>query len=107
MPCRQEFTPGKDTGLLRDLRMLPRGGSEWRKAYAKYRRTSHWKDRAAFKLGMHPFCQMCSLMGVHLVRASEVHHAEYNFFHEATVGELVSICKKCHQMWTNRYGRKK
>lgn len=98
--------PGKDTKLLRDLRILPRGGKDWRAVYSRYRRTDHWKRRSASKLETHPFCQMCTLMGVHQVPASEVHHAQYNFFHEAVIGELVSICRHCHRLWSNRYGRK-
>ena len=84
------------SALHRALLTLPRGGKQWQAAFARYRRTDHWRARSAAKLASDPFCQICELMGNPMVKATEVHHAEYNFFSEAIIGEMVSICKKCH-----------
>jgi len=89
--------------LRRDLIFLPRGGKDWRACYSRYRRTTHWKTTRAFKLKLHPFCEVCMLMtATHTTPATEVHHRTTNFFHEAAVNDLVSCCKSCHLMWKMR-----
>ena len=92
--------------LRQDLLILPRGGKQWRAVFARYRRTAHWKDRSKAKLEIHPFCEVCELMGNRMVKATEVHHAKYNYFHEAILGELVSCCKTCHLGYEQRRMRR-
>ena len=94
------------SALHRDLVRLPRGGKRWRAAFARYRRTDHWRARSAWKLAIFPFCQMCMLMGIRQKRATEVHHSQYNFFNEAIIGDLVSCCKVCHLAHEQRRMRK-
>ena len=94
--------------LKRALLTLPRGGKQWRAAFARYRRTGHWRARSAWKLAIFPFCQVCELMGNPMVRATEVHHSVYAYFLEG-LDDLVSCCKSCHlgheQRRMSRYGR--
>ena len=90
------------SALHRDLVRLPRGGKRWRAAFARYRRTDHWRARSAWKLAKFPFCQVCELMGIRQKRATEVHHAQYAYFCEDIIGELVSCCKFCHLGYEQR-----
>ena len=92
--------------IFRGLLCNSRGSNEWRRYYSAYRRTDHWRARSAAKLASDPFCQVCELMGNRNIRAVEVHHAEYNFFSEAIIGEMVSICKKCHLGYEQRRMRR-
>lgn len=93
--------------LKRDLILLPRGSTAWRKRYADFRRTKFWKDQRDFKLKEFPFCEMCALMNYGaMVPAVEVHHSEYSNMFEDTIVGRVSVCRKCHQLWENRWGRK-
>ena len=88
--------------LHRDLVTLPRGGKQWQVAFARYRRTDHWRDWRAAKLKKFPFCQVCGLMGDPMVKATEVHHSRYAYFCEDIITEMVSICKKCHLGYEQR-----
>lgn len=101
--------PGKhtDAAILRGLLTNRPGSKEWRKWYAAYRRTAHWKRISHAKLEDSRHCQMCYLMSRENVSAQEVHHAAYAWFHEALWFDLVSVCKKCHQLWTNRFGKRR
>lgn len=77
--------------LVRDLVTLRRGSPAWRKVYARYRRTAHWKELSAAKLKLRPFCEMCPRT------AKQVHHRVYSFFSENVDKDLVSVCSTCHK----------
>jgi 5-methylcytosine-specific restriction endonuclease McrA len=35
--------------------------------------------------------------------ATEVHHLEYNFLGREKLGDLRSICKRCHKLWHEEF----
>ena len=92
--------------MNRALLTLPRGGKDWRAAFARYRETAHWRARSAAKLAANPFCQVCELMGNPMVLATEVHHAQYAYFYEEIGAGLVSCCKACHLGYEQRRMRR-
>ena len=99
--------PADRDALIRDLALLPRGSKPWRAAYSRYRKTAHWRKKKAEKLAKDPFCQLTLLMSKTFVHANEVHHSDYShWFAENVDHDLVSVVKRNHQLWENRYGRK-
>ena len=89
--------------LRRDLMILPRGGKQWRTAYAKYRKTAHWKVTNADQLRAFPGCQMEQLMTGSFVHADESHHrATDRWFRERIGVDLVSVSKANHLLWEMR-----
>ena len=93
--------------IIRGLVQSPKGSSEWRRFYSAYRKTEHWKAKRAEKLAKYPFCQLTFLMTKMAVHADEVHHSEYShWFAEDVDKDLVSVVKRNHQLWENRFGRK-
>ena len=89
--------------LRRDLMILTRGGTGWRKCYARYRNTAHWKATNADQLRAFPFCAIEELMTGSRVHADESHHrATDRWFCERIGVDLVSVSKANHLLWEMR-----
>ena len=61
-------------------------------AYEKYIHSSAWRNKANKRLAFdNHVCQVCG------ATASDVHHLTYDNFGHEDLGDLVSLCRKCHQ----------
>lgn len=62
------------------------------KAYENYIHSSAWRNKANERLNLDShICQVCG------EDASDVHHLTYDRFGHEDMGDLVSLCRKCHQ----------
>lgn len=60
--------------------------------YERYIHSKEWRDKADARLAMdNHICQVCG------ETASDVHHLTYDRFGHEDFGDLVSLCRKCHQ----------
>ena len=60
--------------------------------YERYIHSIEWRDKADARLAMdNHICQVCG------ETASDVHHLTYDRFGHEDFGDLVSLCRKCHQ----------
>ena len=67
-----------------------RGGKKSPKLFAKYRRTTWWKERRAAYRATHRICEGCRQRP-----ARQVHHINYRFFKERDE-DLQALCGHCH-----------
>jgi len=89
--------------IKRGLFLNPRGSVAWRKFYAAYRKTAHWKATNAAQLKAFPFCAMEELMTGMKIHADESHHrATDRWFCERIGVDLVSVSKANHLLWEMR-----
>lgn len=81
----------RNASILRALLVNKPGSPAWRRAYARYRRTEHWKKTREARLKSCSTCAMCPR------KATEVHHRVYHWFNEDANNDLRSVCKFCHR----------
>lgn len=57
-----------------------------------YLHSDHWLDLRAEKLALNTFCEQCGGAGPY-----DVHHRRYRNIFDCSVGDLVTLCRKCHK----------
>ena len=59
--------------------------------YERYIHSGAWREKANARLGMDGYvCRVCG------GRATDVHHLTYERFGHEDLGDLVSLCRRCH-----------
>ena len=85
-------TPDWDGAILRGLLTNRPGSPAWRKAYARYRRSAHWRDFAARILQERGReCAMCP------GKATQVHHRHYRDWFSEKAEDVQALCPRCHK----------
>lgn len=56
-----------------------------------YLKSDHWMDLRAEKLSEYPFCQRCTSK-----KTPDVHHLNYRNLYDCTTGDLLTVCRMCH-----------
>jgi 5-methylcytosine-specific restriction endonuclease McrA len=67
-------------------------------SYQDYLSSKTWQNRRFKRLKYDKGrCYYCG------APASEVHHLEYNFLGKERLGDLRSVCKRCHRLWHEEF----
>lgn len=79
----------------------PNSNHYYREVYLK---SDHWKFLREEKLRISPECQKCGIYS-----NLDVHHKEYRGLYDVRISDLVTLCRKCHEIEhkTNRREKKK
>lgn len=56
-----------------------------------YLQSEHWKNLRASKLTANPKCERCPS------KACDVHHIRYRRIFDVEMGDLLSLCRSCHE----------
>ena len=95
------------------MRKKLRKDSEFRLIYAAYMRSEKWQNKRARRLAkdLHT-CQMCGQIGSDKQNPLHVHHFTYENLGSEKMRDLITYCKKCHELWhrnntTGRWIKKK
>jgi len=70
--------------------------------YKQYLKTSEWKKLRQQVLDRDKCCQTCVL-----IQNLEVHHKHYKTLGNEKLDDLITLCKECHEVITNRFRKDK